>query len=89
MTALRLGVADRVPVAEWEIDYRVIQKINPKLDYMDFVEQYEIDLVCALEDITFKEVGPSRKLDHFGIVRGFNEDVPMFWPMPIEGPIKE
>jgi uroporphyrinogen decarboxylase len=88
IAALQRKQPDRVPISEWEVDYRVIRAIDPRLDYFSFVEEYELDLVCTLEDIEFQPVSPTRKKDHFGIVRDFSGNVPQFWPMPVEGPIR-
>jgi len=88
IAALQRQEPDRVPIAEWEIDYRVIKAISSESDYPDFVENYGIDVVCVYEDVEFKDISPTTKLDQFGIVRDFRGEVPMFWPMPVEGPIK-
>ncbi len=88
IAALHRTEPDRVPIAEWEVDHRVIKAIAPGLDYFSFVEQYELDLVCTLEDIHYQPVSSTHKKDHFGVTRDFSGDAPMFWPMPVEGPLK-
>lgn len=48
ITALERGTPDRVPVAEIIIDPKVIESISPGMDYADFVDYVDIDMVTCL-----------------------------------------
>jgi len=87
-TALECREPDRVPLLEWEIHPEVIEAISPNSTYEDFVEEFEIDVVSAYEDIEYKDFSPTAKIDQWGITRDFSQKISLFWPMPLKGPIE-
>ncbi len=86
--ALEYQEPDRVPLLEWEIHPDVIEAISPGSTYEDFVEEFDVDAVSAYEDIKYRDLSPTEKIDHWGIIRDFSKKTSLFWPMPLEGPIK-
>ena len=42
-TALNLKEPDRIPIFEWEIDSKVINKIYKGYSLADFVEKFDLD----------------------------------------------
>ena len=67
--ALERKIPDRIPIGEWTIDTRVIQKIHPSLTYEDFVEQYDLDFVCARENQILQRIDEKCFLDEWGVMK--------------------
>lgn len=86
MTALELGIPDRVPISECIIHPIVYKALVPSANYQDdFVDEFELDSVCAIAH--FNVVSEDEKFftDEWGIT--YKKSTEMF-SYPVEGPIK-
>ncbi|MGQ9682185.1 MAG: uroporphyrinogen decarboxylase family protein [Anaerolineae bacterium] len=81
ITALEGGIPDRVPVGEMIIDPRVIESISPGMDYADFVDYADIDMVTCLtmadspEDIAWLDREKRVWRDKWGACQQLTHDV--------------
>ncbi len=88
--ALKRGTPDRVPVFELLIDPGVIRGICPECSYVEFAEQYVLDIVLTGTPSANYRMEPidekSRTYrDEWGVARQFSEQMV---PFPMGGPIK-
>ena len=91
-TVLDGGIPDRVPYYELTINPKVIDSINPGMNYFDFVDYWDIDAVGpnmtwdALGRVKWIDESKQIFIDRWGVTRRFLNDV---LPVPIDWPIKE
>ena len=85
-TALKRQIPDMVPILEWTIDERVIKKIDNSLTYEDFVEQYDLDAVCARENQQLVKLDDLHLQDEWGVINRASEAVLMPVKCAIEKP---
>ena len=84
-------IPDRVPFYELTINPKVIEGINPGMNYFDFVDYWDIDAVGPnmIWDTLgrVKWIDESKKIfiDRWGITRQFLNDL---LPVPVDWPIK-
>jgi len=88
--ALERRQPDRVPIAEWVIDQKVIDQIYPNCSYTDFVEKMELDAISNNEAYDYwnaqvLDEGKNIIRNKWGVIERFTKEKVY---VPLEGPIK-
>jgi len=83
LAALNLDYADRVPTFEWLIDGKIIDVLDPGLDYNTFSDKY-LDAICVDLNYDNEDIGDGRKRNEWGIIHEYTGEVHGF---PIDGAI--
>jgi len=87
LTALNLGVPDRVPIFECAMAPKVIESILPGETLEDMVEKYNLDDIYYRETYQYEPIDPQKKYfrDEWGIVMMLGDDI---MPSPVNSPLK-
>lgn len=84
-TALNLKEPDRIPIFEWEIDSKVINKIYKGYSLADFVEKFDLDGVYIDLDYHNKKLDEDTIVDEWGVTRKGLDEMNTY---PVKHPIK-
>ncbi|MCL1894944.1 MAG: hypothetical protein FWG03_00195 [Clostridiales bacterium] len=85
VAALGLDYADRTPTFEWLIDKKVLEALEPGLDYVAFSDKY-LDAICVELDYEKEDLGGGRTKNEWGIIQ---EDTGEEHAFPIDGAIHD
>jgi len=83
IAALELDHADRTPTFEWLIDKKVINILEPGLDYVSFSAKH-LDAICVDLNYDSEDLGGGRTRNEWGMIQ---EDTGEEHKFPIDGPI--
>ena len=83
IAALELDFIDRVPTFEWLIDKKIINELEPGLDYVTFSDKY-LDAICTDLNYDHTDLGGGRTINEWGIT---SENTGEEHTFPIDGPI--
>ena len=83
ISALELDHLDRVPTFEWLIDQKVIDALEPGLDYITFSEKY-LDAICTDLDYESEDMGGGKIKNEWGGIQEYTGEI---HPFPIDGVI--
>ena len=86
LTALKGGIPDRVPIAEWSIHTAVIEALGCK-SHFDFIDRYGLDGVTIFPDEHKSWIAPDTFVDEWGVTkRQTGEDISMPVAEPLATP---
>ena len=83
IAALELKYLDRVPTFEWLIDQKVIDVLEPGLDYISFSAKH-LDALCVDLDYKKEDLGDGKQKTEWGTIQEYTGEVHAF---PIDGVI--
>ena len=83
VAALELDHADRTPTFEWLIDKKVLNALEPGLDYAAFSDKH-LDAICVNLNYDHEDLGGGRTRNEWGIT---HEDTGEEHAFPIDGAI--
>jgi len=83
IAALNLDYADRTPTFEWLIDRKVLNVLEPGLDYTGFSDKY-LDAFCVELDYCHEDLGGGRSRNEWGVIQEATAEEHAY---PIDGAI--
>ncbi len=82
---LNLQDVDRVPTFEWLVDKKVINAINPELNFIKFCYEMGLDAICIDCDYKSERISENQIKNEWGMII---QDTGQAHAYPIDGPIR-